>query len=60
MDLAADEDDSDFDDTKINSNDEDEDMVLPEDAASEDEIQPDQLEAFNDEQDLMTALWQWV
>ncbi|KAG0000131.1 PHD finger protein 14 [Modicella reniformis] len=60
MDLAADEDDSDFDDTKIDSNDDDdEDMVLPEDAPSEDEIQPDQQEAFNDEQDLLTALWQW-
>ncbi|KAG0240416.1 PHD finger protein 14 [Mortierella sp. GBA43] len=59
MDLAADEDDSDFDDTKIDSNDEDEDMMMPDDAASEDEIQPDQLETFNEEQDLLTALWQW-
>ncbi|KAF8928083.1 PHD finger protein 14 [Dissophora ornata] len=60
MDLAADEDDSDFEDTKADSNDEDEDMVIPEDAASEDEIRPDQEEAFNEEQDLLTALWQWA
>ncbi|KAF9901700.1 PHD finger protein 14 [Linnemannia zychae] len=59
IDLAADEDDSDFEDTKINSNDEDEDMVMPEDAVSEDELQPSQQEAFNDEQELLTALWQW-
>lgn len=60
MDLAADEDDSDFEDTKMDSNDEDEDMAMPEDAASEDELQPAQQEAFNDEQELLTALWQWV
>jgi hypothetical protein len=60
IDLAADEDDSDFEDTKMDSNDEDEDMVMPEDAASEDELQPGQQEAFNDEQELLTALWQWV
>ncbi|KAG0048965.1 PHD finger protein 14 [Linnemannia elongata] len=59
MDLAADEDDSDFEDTKMDSNDEDEDMAMPEDAASEDELQPAQQEAFNDEQELLTALWQW-
>ncbi|KAF9101410.1 PHD finger protein 14 [Mortierella sp. GBA35] len=59
MDLAADEDDSDFEDTKVDSNDEDEDMIMPEDAASEDELKPSQQEAFNDEQDLLTALWQW-
>ncbi|KAF9111859.1 PHD finger protein 14 [Mortierella sp. AM989] len=58
MDLAADEDDSDFEDTKVDSND-DEDMVIPDDAASEDEVSPDRQEAFNDEQDLLTALWQW-
>ncbi|KAF9129525.1 hypothetical protein BGW39_004084 [Mortierella sp. 14UC] len=60
IDLAADEDDSDFEDTKMDSNDEDEDMVMPEDAASEDELQPNQQEAFNDEQELLTALWQWA
>ncbi|KAF9908074.1 PHD finger protein 14 [Lobosporangium transversale] len=59
MELAADEDDSDFEDTKDGSNDEDEDMIIPDDAASEDEIRPEQEEAFNDEQDLLTALWQW-
>lgn len=60
MDLGADEDDSDFEDTKLDSNDEDEDMVMPDDAASEDEIKPDQQEALIDEQDLLTVLWQWV
>ncbi|KAF9920297.1 PHD finger protein 14 [Linnemannia zychae] len=58
IDLAADEDDSDFEDTKMDSNDEDEDMIIPEDAASEDEL-PSQQETFNDEQELLTALWQW-
>ncbi|KAI1314895.1 PHD finger protein 14 [Mortierella claussenii] len=60
MDLAADEDDSDFEDTKVDSNDEDEDMVILENAATEDEFGPDQQEALNDEQDLLTALWQWA
>ncbi|KAG0007701.1 PHD finger protein 14, partial [Entomortierella chlamydospora] len=59
MDLAADEDDSDFEDTKVDSNDDDEDMTIPDDAASEDDVSPDQQEVFNDEQDLLTALWQW-
>ncbi|KAF9189102.1 PHD finger protein 14 [Haplosporangium sp. Z 11] len=59
IDMGADEDDSDFDDSKADSNDEDEDMVMPEDAVSEDEIRPDYQDVFNDEQDLMTALWQW-
>lgn len=60
MDLGVDEDDSDFEDTKMDSNDEDEDMTMPDDAASEDEIKPDQQEALIDEQDLLTVLWQWV
>ncbi|KAG0198839.1 hypothetical protein BGX28_007771 [Mortierella sp. GBA30] len=59
MDMAADEDDSDFEDVTMDSNDEDPDMVMPEDAASEDEIKPEQQEEFNDEQGLMTALWKW-
>ncbi|KAG0257430.1 PHD finger protein 14 [Mortierella polycephala] len=59
IDTGADEDDSDFDDNKANSNDEDEDMIMPEDAVSEDEIKPDHQDVFNDEQGLMTALWQW-
>ncbi|KAG0043186.1 PHD finger protein 14 [Gryganskiella cystojenkinii] len=53
------EDDSDFEDTKMDSNDEDEDMIMPDDAASEDEVKPEQQEALNDEQDLLTVLWQW-
>lgn len=61
MDMAADEDDSDFEDVKMDSNDEDDvDMVMPEDAVSEDEIKPDQLEEVGDEQNLMTALWKWA
>ncbi|KAF9571970.1 hypothetical protein EC968_010507 [Mortierella alpina] len=61
MDMAADEDDSDFEDVKVDSNDEeDADMVMPEDAVSEDEIQPDQQEELGDEQNLMTALWKWA
>ncbi|CAO3572263.1 unnamed protein product [Mortierella alpina] len=60
MDMAADEDDSDFEDVKMDSNDEDDaDMVMPEDAVSEDEIQPDLQEELGDEQNLMTALWKW-
>ncbi|KAF9951522.1 PHD finger protein 14 [Mortierella alpina] len=56
MDMAADEDDSDFEDVKMDSNDEeDPDMVMPEDAASEDEIKPDQQDQLGDEQNLMTA-----
>lgn len=57
IDLGADEDDSDFEDTKQDSNEEDEDMNLPDDA-SEDE-KPGQ-DSFSDEQELMTALWQWA
>ncbi|KAF9966786.1 PHD finger protein 14 [Mortierella alpina] len=61
MDMAADEDDSDFEDGKMDSNDEDDaDMVMPEDAVSEDEIQPDLQEGLGDEQNLMTALWKWA
>lgn len=60
IDVGVDEDDSDFEDTKMDSNDEDEDMTMPDDAASEDEIKPEQQEALNDEQDLLTVLWQWV
>ncbi|KAG0341164.1 hypothetical protein BG000_009994 [Podila horticola] len=57
IDLGADEDDSDFEDTKQDSNEEDEDMNMPDDA-SEDE-KPGQ-DSFSDEQELMTALWQWA
>ncbi|KAF9934941.1 PHD finger protein 14 [Mortierella alpina] len=61
MDMAADEDDSDFEDAKVDSNDEDDaDMVMPEDAVSEDDIKPDQHEELGDEQNLMTALWKWA
>ena len=61
VDMAADEDDSDFEDVKMDSNDEDDaDMVMPEDAVSEDEIQPDLQEDLGDEQNLMTALWKWA
>ncbi|KAG0351313.1 hypothetical protein BG005_009230 [Podila minutissima] len=57
IDLGADEDDSDFEDIKQDSNEEDEDMNMPDDA-SEDE-KPGQ-DSFSDEQELMTALWQWA
>ncbi|KAF9210942.1 hypothetical protein BGZ59_008728 [Podila verticillata] len=57
IDLGADEDDSDFEDTKQDSNEEDEDMNMLDDA-SEDE-KPGQ-DSFSDEQELMTALWQWA
>ncbi|KAG0337708.1 hypothetical protein BG004_007510, partial [Podila humilis] len=59
IDLGVDEDDSDFEDSKLNSDNEDEDMILPDDGTSEDEDKPSQGASFGDEQNLMATLWQW-
>ncbi|KAG0064097.1 hypothetical protein BGZ92_005843 [Podila epicladia] len=57
IDLGADEDDSDFEDTKQDSNEEDEDVNMPDDVSEDEKSGQD---SFSDEQELMTALWQWA